>query len=73
MKISRFPQGTRVRIRKGSFPLDPALVGRTGMVLDHDRANPHKVNVQLDHEEPVRTFMDFELEREADGGQDPAP
>jgi hypothetical protein len=61
MKISRFPQGSRVQIQKGSFPLDPAMIGRTGMVLDHDRANPHKVNVQLDGEESIRTFMDFEL------------
>jgi len=68
MKISRFQQGTRVRIQRGSFPLDAAIVGRTGMVLDHDRANPHKVHVQLDGEEPLRTFMDFELEREGSGG-----
>lgn len=63
MKISRFPEGTRVRIQKGSFPLEPAVIGRTGMVMNHDRANPHKVNVQLDGEEQLRTFMDFELER----------
>jgi hypothetical protein len=63
MKISLFPQGTRVRIRKGPLPLDPALEGRTGLVLGHDRAVPDKVSVQLDGEPRIRAFLDDELER----------
>ncbi len=63
MKISLFPQGTRVRIRKGPFPLDPALEGRTGLVVRHGREIPDKVLVQLDGEGTTRAFMDAELER----------
>jgi hypothetical protein len=62
MKISRFPQGTRVRVRKGRFPLPADVVGRTGLVLGHDRSVPDKVGVQLDGEERRRTFTDDELE-----------
>jgi len=62
MKISRFPQGTRVRVRKGRFPMAIALVGRTGLVLRHDGFVADKVGVQLDGEDEVRTFTDDELE-----------
>jgi hypothetical protein len=62
MKISLFPKGTRVRVRPGRFPMDRALVGRTGLVLGHDRAVPSKVTVQLDGEVHLRTFTDDELE-----------
>jgi hypothetical protein len=62
MKISLFPQGTRVRVRHGRFPMDAALVGRTGLVLGHERSVPDKVTVQLDGEDRLRTFTDGELE-----------
>jgi hypothetical protein len=28
------PEGTRIRIRRGQFPVDPSLLGRTGTVVD---------------------------------------
>lgn len=62
MKISLYPVGTRVRVRKGRLPLDEALVGRTGLVLLHDHTVGDRVNVQLDGEERLRTFSDDELE-----------
>jgi hypothetical protein len=62
MKISRFPQGTRIRVRKGRFPMAADLVGRTGLVLRHDPSVADKVGVQLDGESRVRTFTDDELE-----------
>ncbi len=62
MKISLFPQGTRVRVRQGRLPMDAALVGRTGLVLGHDRSVPDKVHVQLDDEDRLRVFTEEELE-----------
>jgi hypothetical protein len=62
MKITRFPRGTRVRIRKGRFPMDPELVGRTGLVLHPDRLVAEKLGVQLDGETRLRTFVEDELE-----------
>ncbi|TVP42276.1 MAG: hypothetical protein EA350_16650 [Gemmatimonadales bacterium] len=62
MKITRFPRGTRIRVRKGRFPMDPALVGRTGLVLHPDWLVAEKVGVQLDGEERLRTFTEDELE-----------
>jgi hypothetical protein len=61
MKISRFPQGTSVRVRQGPLPMDASLVGRTGLVVGHDRAVLRKVTVQLDGEERLRVFTDDEL------------
>ncbi|CAN5801198.1 hypothetical protein BH23GEM11_BH23GEM11_04570 [soil metagenome] len=62
MKVTRFPQGTRIRVRKGRFPMDPALPGRTGIVLHPDRLVPSKLGVQLDGETRLRTFVEDELE-----------
>jgi hypothetical protein len=64
VQISRFPVGTRVRIRRGLAPLDPAFLGRSGLVLRHDPSIPTKVGVQLDGESHIHTFQDDELERE---------
>jgi len=62
MKVTRYPRGTRVRVRKGRFPMDPALVGRTGLVLHPDPLVPDKLGVQLDGETRLRTFVEDELE-----------
>ncbi|MDX1568731.1 MAG: hypothetical protein R3223_13070 [Longimicrobiales bacterium] len=58
----RFVQGTRVRIQRGSFPMDPDLLGRTGMVLDQKDDRPGKYGVVLDGEERLRDFAEDELE-----------
>jgi hypothetical protein len=62
MRISLFPQGTRIRIRRDRIPLDPRLPGRLGLVVGHDRDVPGRVWVQLDGEERFRVFVDEELE-----------
>lgn len=63
VQVSIFPQGTRVRVRKGSLPMDSSLIGRVGLVIRHaGRARPPKVMVQLEGEEKLRAFHDVELE-----------
>lgn len=62
VRISLHPQGTRIRVRRERFPLDPGVEGRTGLVVGHDRNVPWHVWVQLDGEERFRVFADEELE-----------
>ncbi|HSR41821.1 MAG TPA: hypothetical protein VLL48_06610 [Longimicrobiales bacterium] len=57
-----FPQGTRVRVGRGRFPMDPALVGRTGLVVQVDDYRPERFGVVLDGEEEIRDFARDELE-----------
>lgn len=59
----RFLQGTRIRVKRGRFPMDPDLVGRTGMVLATKDHRPGKYGVVLDEEDRVRDFAEDELEK----------
>jgi hypothetical protein len=61
-ELSVLPHGTRVKVKRGPFPADPALVGRTGMVVEHSTYYPHKVGVTLDGDPRIRTFAPTELE-----------
>ena len=61
-ELSVLPHGTRIRVRRGAFPMDPELVGRTGAVVEHSTYYPHKVEVTLDGEPQVRAFAPGELE-----------
>jgi hypothetical protein len=54
--------GTRVRIRRGSLPTDPALIGQEGMVVMNSQYDPRKVEVVLDGDPQVRSFPPAELE-----------
>jgi hypothetical protein len=56
------PQGTRVRVRRGRYPLDSALVGRTGLVVETDDYRPQRYGVVLDEETDQREFHEDELE-----------
>lgn len=56
------PQGTRVRIRRGRFPMDADLVGRTGLVVQVDEHRPRRYGVVLDGEEETRDFAEDELD-----------
>jgi hypothetical protein len=58
-----FPQGTRVRVKQGSFPLDRQLVGREGLILHIDPYKPGRYGVLLDGESDTREFAEDELER----------
>lgn len=62
MQTFLYVQGTRVRVRRGVFPMDPALVGRVGVVLETDDYRPKHYGVQLDGESQVRDFTEDELE-----------
>jgi hypothetical protein len=56
------PAGTRVQIRRGTRPMDPVLVGRTGIVVEADHYRPDRLGVVLDGEGQVRVFAPGELE-----------
>lgn len=56
------PQGTRVRIRRGAFPLKAAMVGRTGVVVDTSAYRPEAYGVVLDGEREPRMFAPEEIE-----------
>lgn len=55
-------QGTRIRVRRGRYPLDPRLVGRTGLILETDEYRPQRYGVVLDDESEQREFNEDELE-----------
>lgn len=61
-ELSVLPHGTRVRIQRGEFPADAAVVGRTGTVVEHSQYFPNKVDVTLDGEATIRAFAPAELE-----------
>ena len=61
-ELSVLPRGTRVQVRRGRFPTDPSLVGRTGTVLEHSVYLPQKVDVTLDGDPRFRAFAVDELE-----------
>jgi hypothetical protein len=56
--------GTRVKIRRGPFPADPSLIGRSGTVVYNSQYLPQKVDVTLDGEDRIRTFAPGELDVE---------
>ena len=62
MRAFIYPQGTRVAIRAGSFPMAPDLIGKTGVVVELDDYRPGRYGVVLDQETQVRDFSEDELE-----------
>ena len=56
------PEGTRVRIKQGRFPQDPAFVGRTGTVVNASEYHTQSVAVALDNSTEVRYFTPDELD-----------
>lgn len=54
--------GTRVRVRRAGAPLDPAVVGRTGTVVDSTPYRARSYGVILDGEGEIRMFAPAELE-----------
>lgn len=61
-ELSMLPHGTRVKVKRGNFPTDPELVGRTGVVVEHSPYYPHKIEVSLDGDPRVHTFAPDEIE-----------
>lgn len=70
MKTNRYAAGTRVAIRRGSFPIDTTLIGREGLIVETDEYRKGRYGVQLDGEEAVRDFAEDELAPRVD---DPKP
>ncbi len=62
-----FPEGTRVRIQRGAQPLEPEMIGRTGLVIQTDLQRRERYGVIFDGEDRVRTFREDELAREEGG------
>lgn len=62
MREFLYPQGTRVRVRQGKFPMDPTLLSRSGFVAELDTYQPDRYGVLLDGETDVRSFAEDELE-----------
>jgi hypothetical protein len=62
IKTYRFSSGTRVKVKRGRFPMDSALLGRTGLIVTTDDYRPQRFGVVLDEETAVRDFHEDELE-----------
>lgn len=60
--IARLPEGTRIRVRRGPVPQDPAITGRTGVVAAATEYRNKALGVVLDGESAVRWFIPGELE-----------
>jgi hypothetical protein len=56
------PEGTRVKVKQGVFPLDPELIGRTGVVVAATEYQTENVGIALDNSTDVRYFSVDELE-----------
>lgn len=65
VRIQIRAQGARVSIRKGSFPIDPTLVGKRGTVIHLTKEATRRYGVQLDGETQIRIFTEDELETAA--------
>lgn len=61
-EFSILQTGTRVKVVRGSMPLEEAILGREGLVVDASQYRPHRYGVILDGETRVRYFVAEELE-----------
>jgi hypothetical protein len=62
VRIALVPPGARVRVRRGSLPIEPALVGSLGTVVGTTSYRAERVDVALDGTGEVRQFSPAELE-----------
>lgn len=61
VSIPLLPQGARVQVKRGPFPLEGGMDGRTGTVTDASEYRPHSYGVTLDGEQSARYFRPEEL------------
>jgi hypothetical protein len=59
--IPLLPQGARVRVQRGTWPLESGTEGRTGTVVDASEYRAHRYGVVLDGETGARFFRPEEL------------
>jgi hypothetical protein len=62
MRAFIHPDGARLKVRRGAFPMAPDLIGRTGVVVELDDYRPGRYGVVLDGETAVRDLAEDELE-----------
>ncbi len=62
VNIPRIPAGARVRVRRGTAPIEADLLGRSGSVIEASEYQVEKLGVVLDGEDEVRMFAPEELE-----------
>ena len=60
--IAVLPEGTRVKVRRGTLPQDSAVVGRPGVVVAASEYRNQALGVVLDGESVTRYFTPGELE-----------
>lgn len=60
--MAALPEGTRVKIRRAMTPQDPAVLGRTGVVVSASDYRDQALGVVLDGESALRYFTPGELE-----------
>jgi hypothetical protein len=53
--------GMRVKIRRGAFPMDAAIVGRPGLIVALNGYTPVRYGVTLDGENEIREFAEDEV------------
>lgn len=61
VSIPLVPQGGRVRVQRGQWPLEQGVEGRSGTVTDASEYRAHRVGVVLDGEAAVRYFRPEEV------------
>jgi hypothetical protein len=71
MRTAVYSPGMRVKVRRGVFPMDDALVGATGLIVAVDGYTPIRYGVTLDGENEMREFAEDELEPYAGAARRP--
>jgi hypothetical protein len=61
MRHPIYAPGIRVVTRRGTFPLDDRLIGRSGLILSVNAYGPVRYGVTLDGETELREFTEDEL------------
>ena len=59
--IPLLTMGSRVQVRRASWPLEAGVEGRSGHVADASEYRPHRYGVMLDGEQTLRYFRPEEL------------
>ena len=61
VSIPLLPQGARVLVQRGAWPLESGTEGRTGSVVEASEYRAHRYGVVLDGETSPRWFRPEEL------------